>query len=654
MKKSVLHCLIPASIVALTGCGMFSDSNKPTAENKIITPSISVVQCSNVNDPTVDAELAVANDLAQASLSQMSTAANDGSWSDVKNSAPTAALATYNQILAKYPNHCGAQFGKAIAMLANLTTNQDISNGVDRLNTSANGDTLSYTAFLNMKTEKVPSQLFRVSMATAKSNTETIAQAQEALANSALPVADTAIALLSSVLAYNNFAFEFHTDQGTAFEDTIIINKGQVGPTLAALKMIKALIVAFVSVQSEVALNGKYDWIDTLNTIQNSDFDQLRPTQSASLDQLISFTDKNSPFLTVKSAWQSSYAAIPSLIKSAIVDVQTSLAYSISLADSNITLQKHAPYTVGRGTTADVSPDELQGISDNLGRLNKYLEGPVSIEYNTRTLTSGLRKSDTLVVDFPKFFQVFNGYLDLLPYHKVLPYAQWNDTIAGDTSWTTSHYIYSSQYGLGKALGDQISASIYNNQATVLNYSDYYGYQYDATYGYSLSSYIYYAQMSNGDSVVYKISNCSAILNKASSTVYDTISLSGCKVYADYVGNTPTAHYIYDISATLRGPYAFTDASGNLSFGTNQAKDIHDVYNLQGLAGFNNKIVFPDPTFGGVFPKLTNNTVWTTLGSLKNIKPRSACSETDSYGYCTKNVLPQNPSDLDVLNYYFE
>jgi hypothetical protein len=168
------------------------------------------------------------------------------------------------------------------------------------------------------------------------------------------------------------------------------------------------------------------------------------------------------------------------------------------------------------------------------------------------------------------------------------------------------------------------------------------------------------AIMSNGDSLYYSISGCQAQIENTNSTVIDTIVLNGCKAGASSLYYGTTAEYISYINATTRGPYEFTDANGNPSFGVNQYAEIQNIYDTLGITGLANKIVFPDPTFGGVFPQLTNTSIWTTLSNLENIHPRRACSDNgvynSSWGECTAGhtVLPQNPSDLDVLTYYFQ
>jgi hypothetical protein len=94
-------------------------------------------------------------------------------------------------------------------------------------------------------------------------------------------------------------------------------------------------------------------------------------------------------------------------------------------------------------------------------------------------------------------------------------------------------------------------------------------------------------------------------------------------------------------------PFHFTDASGRKTLDPYELESVADDLGLAALAG---KVVFPDPTFGGVFPGLDNGNIWSTMQALDKVGPR--LNETcDENGNCTHG-LPDNPSDLDVWAHY--
>ncbi|MDQ3000739.1 MAG: hypothetical protein M3Y08_05715 [Fibrobacterota bacterium] len=105
-----------------------------------------------------------------------------------------------------------------------------------------------------------------------------------------------------------------------------------------------------------------------------------------------------------------------------------------------------------------------------------------------------------------------------------------------------------------------------------------------------------------------------------------------------------------------RGPIVFTNAVGDSIFEIADANYYAD--DLSGLAG---KIVFPDPTMGGIFPDLTNANFWPTVQSLRTVESRVnlGCGGPGFYDEFSKTWIeadkcrmPVLPSDLDILMDY--
>lgn len=660
------------AIGALVGCGTVSDS--PGADNggaDIPGPTgpVAVSACSNVNDPNADSQLATANQQLQGSMDDMVQAMSDGQWSQVQASAPTNAGASYNAILSKYPGHCGAQFGKALVTLANLVNNPDLDEVIDSLN--QNSEDPSIDQYLDADPEGRETVLLKIAIASNNSTPMTASRVQEVAAK-LMPSVDTAIALLDNVMDQKDFSVEFDYDQDDGSTRRVQIDKGEVGPGLAYLKYMKAMLTVMIAVQVDITVDGTYDWIKELNGIEDEDFDNLTSAQTEALDYVLSLTKKNSPFLNIRENYRSAFAGIPALLESGLNDIQEGFQYGIDEAAIGIAGQENDPYVVGTWEDADVDPADLQEGIQNLERIRKYLKGPV-------TLTWGGGKS-SLVVDATKFFQITSGYQDFLPYHSILPYTQWNDTIGMDTSWGASSCYF---YGFcGERLIQKLTTEAFGSETDLWDYSQIYllnhteGEQIATAFGISTANTVTALEFETGFaqySFIYlkTPTSCQTSYLKEGETTAHTITIPNCRMVVEYEGGPATPEFAWDVMVETRAPFVFTDANGKPTFGDNIDDEMDALYDAQGWAGFANKIIFPDPTFGGVFPNLTQQTVWTTLASLEGIQPRTGCKvgsytqeteglpayfetrddyECNRYG---ERVIPTNPTDLDVLNYYF-
>lgn len=646
-------------LLALSSCSLVSE--EPSNDSASYGPII-ITACSEVHDASADSTVAAANQMLQASLKDMGNAMNDGTWSDMQASAPKAATEAYQSVLAKYPGHCGAQFGQAIATLANLVTNPELDEIVDSLN-PGDSSSESYDSYLDEASLERPMALIKLAQATNSAEPLTVERVQ-AVGVKLLPSVDSAIAMLNNVMAQADFMAEFDITRDDGSIKRIQADKGEVGPGLAMLKYIKAMLLTMVAVQAEVALNGNYDWIETLDGIENSSFDHLTASQTEALDHLVSLTQKNSPFLTIREEFQDAFAGIPALLESAIVDLQNGLQYGVDEAAKGWPgTQENDIYVVGNWADADLDPADLTQAIGDLERTKKYLKGEVTVTWSNGAFS--------LVVDVPKFFQITDGYQDYLPYHKVLPYSQWNDTLSADTTWDT--YLAFYREPMESIFASKVSMAVFGTPQKIFSTSYLYATDESAvSLGVSLAT-----ENPGGSADAYEFEfengRIAYIGHAGSCTLHVVLppEITVQKVTLDQACRMNTygqAEFINNINAVIRGPFQFTDADGKPTFGEKQFEEIDNLYETHGWIGFSNKIIFPDPTFGGVFPKLTQASIWTTLASLNNIHARSACkvgNETVTYvdgysyeieSYCDsygEKVMPENPSDLDVLHYYF-
>ncbi len=106
-----------------------------------------------------------------------------------------------------------------------------------------------------------------------------------------------------------------------------------------------------------------------------------------------------------------------------------------------------------------------------------------------------------------------------------------------------------------------------------------------------------------------------------------------------------------------KGPFYFTDASGVKTLEGLGLGDYAD--SIPRLAG---KVLFPDPTLGGIFPDLNNQNFWSMVDSLRFVHSRVPDGCTTSNPPDDPNFpspapaepcrMPVSPSDLDLLVYY--
>lgn len=624
-----------AMAFGLSSCGMFSDEPTTVKAQDLIQVNVKVAPCA----ATSSEASANATKLLEASLNNMQQAMVDGSWGNVQNSAPTQALDAYNQILAQDAGNCEAQFGKAVATLASLVNNPSLDSMITEVKNHSTSTTASdvesYSAYLNLKSEAVPAALFKLSQTTANTtNPMTVDRMQNIVIAEFLPKLDTAIAMLDNVMQEEEFSIELTINPGKTNEKLVQLDKGEVGPSLAVLKTIKAYLVTFVSVNLDATLDGKYEWVDVLKEIKSEDFDSLTSVQTAALDHAVGLTKKSSLVTTIKKEWQSKYAGIPALLKSAIQDIRSGMEYGIFEAENGGD-QLNDPYIVGSGINAHVNEAKMREYITHLDRLDKYLDGDVTLKYN--------KGKDSIVVNFPKSYTHFSGTQDFLPYHVVRPYAEWNDFTGERAVWNN----YSSYCWMGGTKEDSLLIA----QAGEVIYGDASSLSICENDGWIGTMFAYNVK---GDTVVISLDDftCSATFT----------SNSGKEVVADFsqcrmTNNKPEWIEYYTTDRKL--PYYFTDAKGKPTFGENIFVELNSLTQTEaGIASLNGKIVFPDPTFGGVFPNMTNSNIWSVIKSLNTVKARVMCKDSEDYGleygecWSSDRILPTNPSDLDVLNYY--
>jgi hypothetical protein len=633
-----------------TGCLFENGQQGPSQAGPNPIPSMHCGELTAAQQKTGDSLVALAK-AAQSGDVQMMVSA--GEWQDVGDESAHQAMAYYNQALAKAPGHCGAVFGRALTqaqmLLQDKGFNQVVSEamkagagkkGAGKAAATAVPSQPVTQAFKASRDEAAPLVL-RVSAGLENVDKPFISAQQELLATELLPGLDSVIASLDAVMAQPDFSVDFPREDGGVIQ----IDAGEVGPVLGGLKVARALLLLICGYQWEVAKDGAYDWIDRVDNLRPADFKNLTAKQRSDMDHLVGLFKVGSPFTRVKPAWKDAVQGIPALLLSAVENTQTGLRYALSEAD-HPEKQINDVYRVGTGESDDIDPKDLEGVIDALERTKKYLKGEVALEYHNGT--------HTLKLNFTRFF-AWDGLQNYLPYHKVQPYETWfpgagiayeefspssGDPAAKilsalELSRSDAVDIVSADGGYSVVLRDQDGwfTAPYEGPEVVLA---------DLTPGSAPCTfkYVKHAGRRRSNLDIFPDEGTFVTTEDQGQGVIDMGAT--CKV-------TPDGWTYYTFSDSIPAvPFYFTDAFGRKTLEPDQVdKVVEDL----GLAALTGKIVFPDPTFGGVFPGLNNDNIWSTMQSLDAVGPRLN-EKCDQFGENCIRELPNNPSDLDVWARY--
>jgi hypothetical protein len=667
MNHSRIHLFSMGTLVSLaigaclfSGCLFDGDPVSP----EILDKPVQISACADLapaQKASADSLVELANAKMTVDMEYMfSDSVNE--WKDIQGRGPKAALNLYDQALKVAPGHCGATFGRAVAATMMTTQDPKFDNFVTKVEQASDNPpnqsmmkVNSGMGLLKLAPDQAAPVLMKLNADMKKMDYPTVSEFQDLVESTLMPKVDSAIAALEETLKFENFTFEFTTEE----RGLIQLDHGEIGPLLAGLKVVKAWLTVAAGYQWELAINGKYSWMDTLENLDEMDFDHLRPGQIAALDQVTGLFKTTSPFSRVKPTWKSRINGIPALLLSAIDNAQKGLRYAIKESQKP-TGQENDLYVVGLGPDADVDPADLQEAVDLLERGKKYLSGEVNIKYNYN--------SKSLSVNFRKLFEV-DGIQSMLPYFQFRPYKEWNDTLSADTYWNSQmsstvqkdllgkigydlendHFIsLNGLGGFGLALGFEVIAhdgydsltDTYNSKVIATlsaNPNNLCEYSFEKTFDRVLKPGSTITQMDTG--FIY-ISPYTSVAKTSTGSV----TLKSCR---EKVNGVEYAEY-YNVKT--KAPFYFTNPAGTLTL------DLTDVEKYEDdLSALQNKIIFRDPTFGGIFPELTQATIWEVVNSMKTVEPRAKriCEDVfnpdGSYGYTCHTVKVTDPSDLDLL-----
>lgn len=656
--------------LALSACFFGEDSPPPDTQKPIvISPCVDVPAGARAKADS----LVAAGNAAMVGNFQF-WFDESGGWSEAKTRSPQGALNSYDQALAAAPGHCQAIFGKAMASASMITQEKrmdDFIRKMEALDAPADGQAAldkksSFAGVFKTSPEQAAPALVKLSAKLQKVDRPSVAEAQALIESVIMPKLDSTIAALETIMDYTMFAVRFDIDG-----DTVEIDRGEIGPGLAGLKIAKAWLTVVAGYNLDPAPGGDYEWYRTLGDIDMEDYDHLTLEQTRALDHLTGLFKTTSPFTRVKPAYAARIQGIPALLLSAVGDAQKGIESAIAEARSGDP-QRFDIWRAGQGEDADADTNDLRGVIELLERSKKYLTGEVPVEY--------ARGTRHFKVDFTRLFHI-DGVQNLLPYFKFNEYSAWNDTVSADTNWNQGYLGEEAQKEILAKLGYGSFVPTYEYVGFYQNITVRDSFAFDSIGAFpgKVVARKVSLQRQETDPVtgMYKSTNtllavlkvdaaapCTHSYNKylkivqdpsnpkSANTVADEsqglITLSTCRVQNGVV------EYAGWIDAETRGPIVFTDASGTETLGIQQFDEIDDPMDLNG------KVVFRDPTFGGVLPGLTNQSFWEHVSALKDgpgDRVIRECHQIEVDGWwdeeCT-STLPANPSDLDYLVHYLD
>lgn len=655
--------LVAAS--ALTGC--FLGDGEPEDKPPVGGPLSACVDVSPAAKEKADALVAQGNREMAENMRHWTQQSD--SWWEAKARSPEAAMARYDQALAAAPGHCQAIFGRAVASATMLTQDRRMDDFIRKVEAAEGGGNQglakqgSFAAVMRTPPDQAGPVLIKLAADLEKVDGPSVKEAQALIEEVILPKLDSTIAALEKVMDYELFAIRYDLDG-----DTLEIDRGEVGPGLAGLKVAKAWLTVVAGYNIDPAPDATWDWYRTLSDIDNEDFDRLTAAQTAALDHFTNLFKTSSPFTRMREGWKARINGIPQLLLSAVGDAQRGLESAIGEARRG-DAQRYDVLRVGSGEDSDIDTADLRGAVILLERSKKYLTGEQEVEYD--------RGTRRFKVNLVRLFHV-DGLQNFLPYFKFRPYSQWNDTVSADTSWGTyagwevqQEIITRSGYDSERmqnsiqegylGVRDSLEPGMDWPRKVVARTIVYSSYETDSSgFGMRMVTRVLAVVIPDADDPCAQSFSRRLMMTERPGApgTFDftpdltagTFRLKGCRVQGGAV------EYVQWVDAQTVVPFLFTDPTGNTV--TLDPLDIDDIDDPSELKG---KIILRDPTFGGILPGQTNDSFWdhvSAIGKAPGSRVKRECGEVDHPGgwtewKCTR-TLPPNPSDLDYMDYYLD
>ena len=389
----------------------------------------------------------------------------------------------------------------------------------------------------------------------------------------------------------------------------IELDRGDFAPVLAAMYVAKASLTALVSINLNIDENGKYDWIDSLEELEY----RFNYYSNHGIEHLLKFIGKDSKFTSIHNSWKKEFKNIPNLLDSAITYVQLGLQYGLEEAKTGMETQENDLYIVGDGEEAHLSTADAQKIIDSLTTIRKQLHEGFEIQY---------AEGKTIKVNISKLFENTDGIQKFLPYHVVNDKSEWVNPDGGFYWSEDFEYLaYAQRYMQGhvgetyhKFKPSARDIMVYSHDEDVST-----GYVYLEVYDPYEKSKIRYnvdgckitfdiSEYESGYSTNMPIDNEEQITTTNWKIPDLTIPNGMCK---EDKGTIKYAVAFYENEVPNFG--YFTDKDGKKTEtiqGLLNGKMVDTEIEKYKFEDLRNIIIFPDVTFGGIFPNMTEDIFW--------------------------------------------
>jgi len=369
--KTIVCCFF--SIGMLIGCSTTSSKN--------------LTGPSPVDVTTADSKTTQANSALESALS---------SNPNLTTINVTTANNLYTEAIALNPANTQAQFGAAITELLTATQNQDFQTFVDSLQISSPSSTGLFKSSvipININGKSVvSSEKIVLKLANATSNElPKISTLQKIVNDTVMPKINYALARLAIIESDPGFVFKITPKmRGDATsQDTFNLDNGEVFVIDAGLRIIQASMLALISYNVDVDMNGSYSWLQTTSNGFSGD-----STKAAFLKQLLS---SGSSFLTLNPWGQVSMQGVSSNLRTSL----TKLTSAINEINAETHDQSHDIIKISDLNSANSSlannGSSYNSITSVIDTIAKVLNGPYVFTKDSVSVTINF----TAIFDHP-------------------------------------------------------------------------------------------------------------------------------------------------------------------------------------------------------------------------------------------------------------
>ncbi len=586
--KLFQSALCLSSIVLLLAACSDSNSSSSSSDPKPID-KIDVGACEVIDDSTLNAQVVEATDSLILFVFGIATAPED---LETLQKRTETAKTVFRKALLNHPNSCDAQLGLAVAQMVNVIGNEDVSAIYKAF---ATGDDEQIDSLFNLQSDFAGTTIQAAVEAKDVDDEVVTTRAQDVIAGEVLPSIDSAIYLLNNIRQTEDYMFSYETED---FE--INLGQGELALSVGTLNALKAFLIVVASYDFDASMDDSYAWLETsINWSGWQMGNDMTAEEKAALEHTVSLFEKGSPFLSVKDSWKTAFKSVPDLLDSAIENLKDSYDYLLKQAESGKP-SILSPF-VGNSEESDFYTDEIEMTLFVLDSIQSVLHG---------TMTATIA-GEEVQINVRKFFEMTDGFQKYLPYHTVNPVDSWTD------SWKDPKYvswISAEEYAEGSYMlyAENVVFEKVKETLDSSVVSGVFGESLDEMYFSSDDENFWYASV-QWDGCRYSVQEGFDVNEERSWFSLDT---AVCKA------ENGTAEFKAFDTKILPNPFNFTDKSGKVTLSF--ADFGKEMMNLKERAADKDEkvslieqtIIFPDPTFEGIFPDMDQHKLSAMLEKL--------------------------------------